>query len=518
MDSETFGVNTGEHPTGEVVHRYLCAYAERFGIYSNIRFNSKVETVEKVNDRGWLITYAKSGEQSDAAEASRCQIHAQKLIIATGTYSEPSMPKLEGSESFGRPLLHSKALGERQDEIRSAKRVVILAGSKSGYDAAYMAASSGVEVDWIIRESGRGAIWIGPPYVTGLKKQLEKMVNMRLLTWFSPCTWGTADGFGWIRRLLHGTAVGRFFVNCFWKLLASDVLTANAYDKHPGTQKLKPWTDAFWVASSFSILNYPEDFFNLVRAGRIRVHVSDISHLSSGAVHLTTGESITTDALVCCTGWKNFPGIKFLPWGIETMLGMPYSSPETDLYAAKADEEIFRRFPRLRDRPVVKNPYTGAVTHPQESSDKDPKVICHPFRLYRLMVPPALIQEHNIGFAGMISNFSSLLCAQTQALWLTAYLDGQLQFNKTYSPSVREDLTRDTFLHTQSRQWRYPFGNRDTGDFVFDAVPYIDWLLGDLGLRVHRKNGRLAEWLSPYGPADYRGLVDEWKVGSGSDV
>jgi hypothetical protein len=36
-------------------------------------------------------------------------------------------------------------------------------------------------------------------------------------------------------------------------------------------------------------------------------------------------------------------------------------------------------------------------------------------------------------------------------------------------------------------------------------------MLSELGLRTHRKHGRTAEWFSPYGPEDYRGLVDEWR-------
>jgi hypothetical protein len=45
---------------------------------------------------------------------------------------------------------------------------------------------------------------------------------------------------------------------------------------------------------------------------------------------------------------------------------------------------------------------------------------------------------------------------------------------------------------------------------VFDAVPYMDMLLKDVGLRSHRKSGRIAEWTEPYGPEDYKGLIGEW--------
>jgi hypothetical protein len=46
--------------------------------------------------------------------------------------------------------------------------------------------------------------------------------------------------------------------------------------------------------------------------------------------------------------------------------------------------------------------------------------------------------------------------------------------------------------------------------FIFDAVPYLDMLLRDLGLQTRRKGGVLAELFSPYGPEDYRGVNEEW--------
>lgn len=56
-------------------------------------------------------------------------------------------------------------------------------------------------------------------------------------------------------------------------------------------------------------------------------------------------------------------------------------------------------------------------------------------------------------------------------------------------------------------------------DFVFDAVPYMDLMMRDLGLQANRKLGWKDVW-QPYGPADYRGCVDEWveKHGGGKKV
>ncbi|EER25801.1 hypothetical protein D8B26_004086 [Coccidioides posadasii str. Silveira] len=501
---EAFGIQPGQHITGEATHRYLMAYAEEFELYSRVRLQSRVETVEKLDRKSnaaWLMTYTK---YNDDGESQRQQIFTRKLIVATGVASEPFIPTLKGAETFDAPLLHSKDTARKQREITEAKRVVVLGGAKSGYDAAYLAASHGVEVDWIISKSGRGASWMAPPYVTPLKKWLEKLVNTRFLTWFSPCSWGEADGFGGIRGFLHGTFIGRWIVDVFWKILANDVVTLNGYRDHPETKKLEPWTDAFWSATTFSILNYPTHFYDLVRDGKIRVHVADISHLSPKTVHFVGGQAIKADAFISCTGWTALPTIKFLPEGIEEQMGLPHKTQNVKKLARKADAEILSRFPRLKRQPEVKNPYGGARRDCTRPEDHEP------YRLYRHMVPPDFIHDRSLGFLGTVSNFSTVLTAQTQALWLVAYMDGKLALD-TCSPTFEDDLHWDTVLHSQFGKWRYPFTGQQRPDFVFDAVPYLDWLLRDLGLKVHRKGGLLAEIFEPYGPADYRSLIEEWQ-------
>jgi hypothetical protein len=67
----------------------------------------------------------------------------------------------------------------------------------------------------------------------------------------SPCPWASNTGFeGATRRFLHGTWLGRKMVGAFWNILGEDVVSLNAYDKHPETNKLRPWRDAFEVGTA----------------------------------------------------------------------------------------------------------------------------------------------------------------------------------------------------------------------------------------------------------------------------
>ncbi|KAN0067662.1 hypothetical protein V8E54_014227 [Elaphomyces granulatus] len=520
MDESTFDVKPGEHIPGNVLQLYFEKYVAHFQLTDKIRLGSKVERAERKPDGKWRLTIR--GIHGGAVED--VVLETSKLVVATGLTTEPFLPTFSGQDSFDAPLFHCRDFAIHEDEVlQVGKRVAILGGTKFAWDVAYACATSGAQVNWIIRESGHGPAWMAPPYVSPLKKWLEKLATTRFLTWFSPCIWGDADGFGIVRYFLHGTWLGRKMVDVFWKIMANDVIQLNGYDSHPEVGKLKPWVSPFWTATSLGILNYPTNFFDYVKSGSIKIHIADIDHLSHRTIHLTTGEEIPASAFVCATGWKSTPNIEFLPRGIDKELGFPGSPDPIDKDLVKrADDEILRRFPRLRDQPAV-NPKHRALA--EDAASESP----HPIRLIRFMVPLSTFKERSIVFLGTTLSINIALISQLQALWATAYFDDKLVNplmhvrrgsieddnidRKPIKKSADLDLKWETALQTQFGKWRCPGGlGKRNPDFVFDGVPYMDLLLKDLGLQSHRKSNLFTECFQPYGPSDYRGLVDEWKA------
>lgn len=281
----------------------------------------------------------------------------------------------------------------------------------------------------------------------------------------------------------------------------------------------------FWTATTLSILNYPTDFYDLVRSGIVKVHISDIDHLSPHAVHLVSEpKPIQADALIYCTGWKYKPRIQFYPAGIEKRLGVPYHDPDIndfgdDPLVKKADDVILNRFPRLRDQPNINPHYelmqpmkTTSKTNTTEGVGPN-----RPYRLYRLIAPPTHTFRNSIVFLGASQCISHTTNMYIQALWAVAYLHDKLP---GLSPSLastsppmksEEELLWDATLTSRFGRWRYPTGNGARyPDFVADAVPYWDLVLGDLGLQSKRKGGWLREIYDPYGPEDFRTIVEEW--------
>ncbi|RMZ90332.1 hypothetical protein DV736_g2427, partial [Chaetothyriales sp. CBS 134916] len=483
MSEDVYGVKQAHIP-GAVVHRYLTDFARKFGIYGRIHFLTTVEIVEPSSSGGWVLTVTHPKGQS--------AVEAERLILATGLTSSPNLPKYANSQAFDAPFFHAKDFCKEAPNLKGVKNAVVVGGAKSAYDVAHAMVEAGATVDLIIRPNGRGPVWIAPIYVTPFKKRLDQLFLLRWMTWFSPCTWGAEDGFGGIRRLLHGTLIGRMLVDGFWKVLGNDVITLNKYDSDPELKKLKPWYPAFWIGSGLSVLNYDTPLFEMVKQKKIRVHVANIDHLESRKVVLESGQELEADVLICSTGWKKESSLKFQGIG-KGDIGLPFADQEIEALNKKADKEVLDMFSRLENQPDL-------TFEPVKRE---------PLRLYRLMVPFTMIQQRNIAFAGMVSTVSTSLCATIQALWISLFFDGKVD----RIPKTDEEIVRDIMLHSQGMKWRFGacgYGN-DLPDFVFESVPYFDFLLKDMDLNNYRKKTLLAELTAPYSPGDYAGLIAEWQ-------
>lgn len=301
------------------------------------------------------------------------------------------------------------------------------------------------------------------------------------------------------------------------------MITLNKFDDHPDTAKLKPWLDAMFAGCSYSILNYEQDFFELVKSDKVDVYIDEIARLSPGKVHLASGIEFESEAFVANTGWTHTPPLKFLPEGIEKELGIPHevidNAPTEDLannhtLINRADAEVLDRFPRLMAQPVWNRQFVPIFDQKGISVDKHFRTRLTPYMLHRFLVPASPRFPRDVAFIGHQTNFSNIITAHVTGLWISAYFSGKLARDPLKEMEEEETLKKlqyETVLHNRFGKWRYPTEWGDKGpNFIFDAVPYLDLLQHDLGLNPYRKGGMLAEMYSPYGPEDYRYINDEW--------
>lgn len=245
MEASRFGVGTGEHVTGEAMHQYLCAYADRFKLTDKTRLNTRVVDICRREatgsaPKGWDITV-------DNGEV----LHCEKLVIATGVLSSPHLPRIEGTSEFSAPFIHSSDLGREAKRVFSnpdIKTIAVIGGSKSAYDTVHMAISTGHRVDWIIRKSGRGPVFVFPPYtMLGPFKALrEKLTTRRFFSFMSPWSFPDYSGFAWLRRFLHTNPLGKAIARGFWGKIRASTVKDCRYRQDKDFNILEPEQNPFW--------------------------------------------------------------------------------------------------------------------------------------------------------------------------------------------------------------------------------------------------------------------------------
>ncbi|KAJ5660123.1 hypothetical protein N7507_006574 [Penicillium longicatenatum] len=499
MDAKKYGVGDGEHIPCATMHRYFCDFADHFDIRRRVRFNTNVLEVEQLED-GWML----STEMTDNAQQRLAAYKCKKLIIASGLASTPRPISISGQQDFDRPVISHARLLDKGAELASDPKiesVTVVGASKSGYDAVYLMASHGKKVQWVVRKSGGGAVWMMQPWVniTWMRAKLESLATTRFYSWFSPCIWGDNDGFGWIRRILHGTRVGRFLVHHFWEKMRMDAIELNGYRKEASIKHLEPTESLFWNAR-IGILNYPSDIHDYVRTGQVQILKQDVDHLSSsGTIHFTDESTMQTDALIEITGWSLAPTMKYKPDGLDASLGLPVAASKLTTEQEtlwryldqNAEDTILSKFPYLSGPPASKLPYKPNIT---------------PLRLYRGIAPPNLTAKstHSLAYVKMFHSTANMLVAEVQSLWVYAYLNDKITI-------PTENVYEQTALLSRFGKLRYPWGfSAWFPETIFDSIPYVDLLLRDLGLRYWRKSGVRREMFECYTSRDYRGINLEW--------
>ena len=143
------------------MHEFFNAYAKQFDILRRVDFETEVLEISRLEGtQGWNVrARGPVGEQ---------HIQTKKLIIAAGVTNRPHKPPINGAEEFDGLILHSTELGKRAGIIvkdPQVKNVAVLGGGKSAYDAVYLAATAGKDVEWIMRKSGKGPSWVFPSHL-----------------------------------------------------------------------------------------------------------------------------------------------------------------------------------------------------------------------------------------------------------------------------------------------------------------------------------------------------------------
>ncbi|KAF2101687.1 FAD/NAD(P)-binding domain-containing protein [Rhizodiscina lignyota] len=450
---------------------YVIDYIEKYldshvyngkSLRDRIRCSFSVDSVSKMPEGLWSI----SGHSNKPNEPQETTVYkARKVMIASGFTSIPSIPNFKNDNFSGR-IIHSSNFGREADTILATapkKHISVLGGGKSAADMVYAAAKAGHDVNWIIRKHGSGPGLFAVPSKMGKYNNPTEIMMTRAGTTLSPSHFGKPNLW---TRFVHGTWLGRWLLLNIFHMIGQDSIKKAGFDSNEkaleGFNKMKPEANEFWLNAAVGMVQV-EDFWPTI-AEKVHVYRNDISHLASDGIHLEDGPVIPCDIFLLGTGFKEeYP---FFDAAEHTRLGLshpPTSNAEQDEWLSlqeEADKEIISRFPMLARGPGFQ---------------KTPRVT--PFRLYNAI---ASLSDPTIVFLGCVSLVNMFAGAEWQALWASAYLDGNIEL-----PS-KEEMKKQIAMDNQWSRRRYPFYGETSGIcFDMECVLYGDRLLKELGCTSH---------------------------------
>ncbi|GAP83080.1 putative flavin-binding monooxygenase-like family protein [Rosellinia necatrix] len=477
--------------TGEMIHDYMQKYAEDHDLLRRIRFNTFVADAKKT-DGGWRLSLKGTDEV----------IETGKLLVATGVTSIPSLPGLDLSESAV-PVIHSREIGTNYKRFAddSIKEVVVVGAAKSAYDAVYLLLKMGKKVTWAIRREGGGPLSILPYKVLNVINAIA-FASTRLMSHLSPSILNTE---GPMYRMLQGSSPGRWCVGRFWDFLDLNSSVHAGYGKGDHVALLKPEIDrqsVFWSNSGLGLVTLP-DFWPTLHSPNLTIRRDVVEKIKGNVVKFGSGDQISADYMIMCTGWGDHFGM--FDAEHKAMIGLPAYGDETEVspegqdidwkaYYETADKTVNEKLPFLATPPKVK--YTKGT---------DP-ALQKRWNLYRRVVPVSMAAkgDRSLAILGQIHTISTPLVSEVQSLWAVLYLLGEVEL-----PDVDAMATEVSLWNTWTRKRYLAQGQKHTYS-LYDFLPYIDSIFGDLKLNSRRKSNFVSELLSPYEPQDFNGFVDEY--------
>ncbi|KAH8890706.1 cofactor FMO1 FAD enzyme [Thozetella sp. PMI_491] len=487
------GITADGYISCKTIHTYLCEFADDFGLARRARLQCSVQKVQRLPaGNGWTL---------DVSGAKPGTLQCEKLIWAAGAISEPLVPCYPQSAAFSAPIIHSGDTGKHLDTIEKMQSFTVVGGGKSAFDTVFLLLQAGKRVNWVIRDGGSGPLSMMPPTILGLFNSME-VVSTRFMQLFGASIMHT-DGLGY--RFFHRTRVGRALADAWWKTVNHIAVWSNGYSKSPNADKLRPVSrdnGIFWAASGLGAASVP-DYWKVFHAGDCTVHRGEIDSLGDkNTVFLRSGERFQTDTIIMCTGFVK--SSRAFGDDLKPLCGLaanPLGSEQEKNWVrleAEARDTVNELLPVLSRPPPGLD---GRALGSKKSSEG-------PSRHYRRLISPYLAAQgdRSLFFLCLLHTVSTPLVVEMQSLWGVAFMLGLLDV-----PELA-DMEREAALWNAWTRKRYPGIGRTHSYAVFDFQSYLDQLLGDLGVRTHRKGSILADMFVPSRPRDYRGVADEFRA------
>ena len=144
-----------DYPSHWQVHRYFRSYAEHFGLFDHLSFNSEVVGITPAPADRWDVTVL------DRASGVTTTRQYAGVVVANGHNWWPKIPQYPGQDTFTGEIKHS-AHYKSADVVRG-KRVLVVGAGNTGCDVAVESAQNAKET----YHSTRRGYYYNPKYAMG---------------------------------------------------------------------------------------------------------------------------------------------------------------------------------------------------------------------------------------------------------------------------------------------------------------------------------------------------------------
>lgn len=136
---------------------YLEHYAARFDLLADAHFGSTVTGLERHSTGGFQLTWSDSAGQ-------RHSEHFPRVVVASGRYNDPTIPPVQGLDSFAGELGSSHTFQYKDPEKYRHQRVLVAGGSISALEIASDLAMLGARS---VTMTNRRQRWVLPRMIAG---------------------------------------------------------------------------------------------------------------------------------------------------------------------------------------------------------------------------------------------------------------------------------------------------------------------------------------------------------------
>ena len=281
-----YPASTSGYPVAEEVRAHLESYAEHFGLYQHISFNREVVRLAEVDDdgdrQGFTMTVRSTAEDYEENQGVGDTHEFAYVIVCSGAFSTPLMPDLPGRDTYRGLVRHSSEW--THPAVADVRRVVVIGGGKSALDCAAWAAREGKTATLVFRKPH----WMVPRYLPGGARSDLRFIS-RFIEMFV-----NYPARPWDEKLLHGP--GKPLVWLWWTFMSAVVPRVLGMPKHMVPEHKLP--------VGFESVGQVDDFFDLLKDGRISAIRAGVKGFYEAGVELEDGTQIEADLVIMGTGWQ----------------------------------------------------------------------------------------------------------------------------------------------------------------------------------------------------------------------